>query len=67
MMTIKEILKQESGLYTAEVDGKPAIIGRDAGKGFTIRTESKPGWYRINHYNEDGDYECTTFEPMDKE
>lgn len=65
-MYIKEILKLESGLYTADVDGKSAIIGRDVGKGFTIRTESKPGWYKINHYDEDGDYECTTFEPVDR-
>lgn len=67
MMTIKEILKLDSGLYTADVDGKPAIIGRDKGKGFTIRTESKPGWDMINHYDEDGDYEGMTFEPKDKE
>ena len=33
----------------------------------TIRTESKPGWYMINHYDEDGDYEGATFEPMNKE
>ena len=65
-MYIKEILKLESGLYTADVDGKSAIIGRDVGKGSTIRTESKPGWYKINHYDEDGDYECTTFEPVDR-
>lgn len=67
MMTIREILKMESGLYTADVDGKPAVIGRDVGKGFTIRMVSTPGWYLINHYDEDGDYECTTFEPIDKE
>lgn len=56
-----------SGLYTADVDGKPAIIGRDKGKGFTIRMESKPGWDMINHYDEDGDYEGMTFEAQDKE
>ena len=67
MMTIKEILKLDSGLYTAEVDGKPALIGRDAGKGFTIRRESRNGWYEIKHYDEDGDFEATTYEPKDKE
>ena len=67
MMTIKEILKLDSVLYTADGDGKPANIGRDKGKGFTIRMESKPGWYMINHYDEDGDYEGMTFEAQDKE
>ena len=67
MMTIKEILKLDSGLYTADVDGKAAVIGRDVGKGFTIRYESKPGWDVINHYDEDGDCEGTTFAPQDKE
>ena len=47
MMTIREILKLDSGLYTADVDGKPAVIGRDKGKGFTIRIESTPGWDMI--------------------
>ena len=51
MMTIKEILKLDSGLYTADVYGKPAVIGRDKGKGFTIRLENKPGWDMINHYD----------------
>ena len=67
MMTIREILKLDSGLYTADVDDKPAVIGRDKGKGFTIRTESKPGWDMINHYNESGAFEGTTFEKQDKE
>ena len=67
MMTIREILKKESGLYTADVDGKPAIIGRDVGNGFTIRMESKPGWNMINEYDEDGNFIGTIFEPQDKE
>ena len=67
MMTIREILKLDSGLYTVDVDGKPAVIGRDKGKGFTIRTESKPGWDMINHYDESGAFEGTTFEKQDKE
>ncbi len=67
MMTIQEILKLDRGLYTADVDGKPAVIGRDKGKGFTIRTESKPGWDMINHYDESGAFEGTTFEKQDKE
>lgn len=62
MMSIKEILTLDSGIYTAEVDGIPAIIGYDKGKGFTIRTESKPGWDKVNHYDKDGDYEGTTYE-----
>lgn len=67
MMTIHEILKLDSGLYTAEVDGKPAVIRRDKGKGFTIRTASKPGWDMINHYDEDGVFEGTTFEKQENE
>lgn len=68
MMTINDILKLDSGLYTADVDGKPAIIGRDVGKGFTIRMTSKEGWDLINHYNEEGQFEGTTFErSADKE
>ena len=67
MMTIKEILKQPSGLYTANVDGKPAIIGRDVGKGFSIRSQSKPGWDMITYYDEDGAYEGVTFERQHKE
>ena len=43
MMTIKEILKLDSGLYTADVDGKPAVIGRDKGKGFTIGEQARLG------------------------
>ena len=67
MMTIREILKKESGLYTAEVDGKSAIIGRDVGNGLTIRMESKPGWDMINEYDEDGYFVGTVFEAQDKE
>lgn len=67
MMKVYEILNLESGLYTADVDGKPAIIGRDKGKGFTIRTECSPNWYEIHHYNEEGAFEGTTFDPKDKQ
>lgn len=69
-MALEDILLQPHVLvkqYTADVDGKPAIIGRDKGRGFTIRLESKPGWDMINHYDEDGDFEGTTFEKQDKE
>lgn len=65
-MTIQEILKKDSGLYGATVDGREAVIGRDVGKGFTISLQEKPGWYRINHYNEQGEFEYTDFK-RDKE
>ena len=65
--TTTELVIGFSGLYTADVDGKPAVIGRDKGKGFTIRLESKPGWDMINHYDEEGSFEGTTFEKQEKE
>lgn len=52
---IADCAKLESGLYSAVVDGKDAVIGVDAGNGFTIRTESKPGWWQIVEYDENGD------------
>ena len=66
-MTIKDILELESGLYMAEVDGKPVIIGRNVGNGFTIRKESKPGWDEVNEYDEDGDFIGSIIEPQEKE
>ena len=66
-MTIKDILGLESGIYTAEVDGKPAIIGRNVGSGFTIRKESKPGWDEVNEYDEDGDFIGSIIESQEKE
>jgi len=66
-MKVNEILNLESGLYTADVDGKSAIIGRDKGKGFTIRTECSLKWYEIHHYNEEGAFEGITLDPKDKQ
>ena len=65
-MTIKEILKLESGLHTADVDGKPAVIGRNVGEGFTIRKESKPGWDEVNEYDEDGYFIGSIIELQEK-
>lgn len=61
MLNFKNVLKLESGLYTADVNGKPAVITRDVGHGFTVRTESKPGWYQVKYYDENGLYEGLTY------
>ena len=55
MISIKEILKKESGIYSGiDEEGNRAIILREKGRGFTIMTETHHGWYECVDYDEDG-------------
>ena len=56
-MTIREILKRDSGRHTVRVAGRKAIIDRERGRGFTIQVEEGPGQYSISTYNEQGELE----------
>ena len=60
-MTIREILKRDSGRHTVRVAGRKAIIDRERGRGFTIQVEEGPGQYSVSTYNEQGELEKTVY------
>ena len=60
-MTIREILKRDSGRHTVRVAGRKAIIDRERGRGFTIQVEEGSGQYSVSTYNEQGELEKTVY------
>ena len=57
-MNIREIIKLESGIYTAEMGGERVTISREKGYGFSVRhAPKKNGWCEVSYYDEMGNYE----------
>ena len=57
------ILGLDSGLYSGTTEnGKSYIIQRQNGVGYTVSTLQDNGWYEVKEYNENGEYEGTTYE-----
>lgn len=57
-MEIREILKLNSGIYVAEMDGESVTIFREKGYGFSIKhSPKKNGWCEVSYYDELGNYE----------
>lgn len=61
-MDIKEMLAMRSGMYSAKVDGKDAVIMRDVGHGFSITVPTHHDWYETNSYDENGEHEGVTYD-----
>ena len=58
-----DILSLDSGLYSGTTEnGKSCIIQRQKGVGYTVSTLQNNGWYEVKAYDEDDEYEGTTYE-----
>lgn len=58
-----QILSMESGMYTGEnADGQTAIILRQVGFGYTIKTENCKGIFECEDFDELGNIECQYIE-----
>ena len=57
-MNYHEIIKLESGIYTADMEGESVTIFREKGYGFSIKhAPKKNGWCEVSYYDENGNYE----------
>ena len=59
----------ESGLYDGVTpEGEPIVVLRQVGSGMTfkVRHNAKPTWWGVTDYDEDGNIESTTYEPVEE-